>query len=207
MNFKIHNDYQLEMGMSKKANHTGKTIHRLRRTLMWYISRYNGHGYKTCPSNSLIESDICDIIKKINDTTLTSSFAECKSKMDRMQFFYNYIKATVREVPRDDIKRSTLEKLQKTKLRKISQSWVNSKISKLHGDDKWKAVRYQALKAGGGKCCLCGRNAHDGIKLHVDHIKPKSIYPELMYDLDNLQVLCEDCNMGKCNYDNTDWRN
>tara|TARA_R110002033_G_scaffold45448_1_gene89009 strand:+ start:79 stop:597 length:519 start_codon:yes stop_codon:yes gene_type:complete len=73
-------------------------------------------------------------------------------------------------------------------------------------DSKWRAIRYQALKLGGGKCCLCGMSPKDGVKLHVDHIKPKSLFPHLAYDLNNLQVLCEDCNMGKSNKDDTDWR-
>lgn len=73
-------------------------------------------------------------------------------------------------------------------------------------DRKWASIRYKALKASNGKCCLCGRGASDGVSLHVDHIKPKSKYPELKYELSNLQVLCEDCNIGKSNEDETDWR-
>ena len=92
------------------------------------------------------------------------------------------------------------------KTKKIKQSWVDGKISKLEGTEKWRALRYQALKKYGGKCCLCGMSAKEGIILHVDHIKPKSFYPELQYDINNLQVLCEPCNLGKCNFDDTDWR-
>lgn len=73
-------------------------------------------------------------------------------------------------------------------------------------DPKWQRVRYFALKESNGSCCLCGRAPKDGIKLHVDHIKPKSLHPELKYELSNLQVLCCDCNMGKSNLDDTDWR-
>jgi hypothetical protein len=40
----------------------------------------------------------------------------------------------------------------------------------------------------------CG--AKDGAP-HIDHIKPRSKYPELELDEDNLQVLCKDCNYGK----------
>ena len=43
-------------------------------------------------------------------------------------------------------------------------------------------------------------------RIHVDHIKPRSKYPELELDINNLQVLCEDCNIGKSNIDETDWR-
>ena len=40
----------------------------------------------------------------------------------------------------------------------------------------------------------------------VDHIKPRSRYPALELTLTNLQVLCNDCNMGKSNDDETDFR-
>jgi hypothetical protein len=73
--------------------------------------------------------------------------------------------------------------------------------------DAWRALRFLALKASNGCCCLCGRsNRQHGVILHVDHIKPRSRYPALALTLSNLQVLCEDCNMGKGNRDDTDWR-
>jgi 5-methylcytosine-specific restriction endonuclease McrA len=70
----------------------------------------------------------------------------------------------------------------------------------------WRAVRYQALKRSGGCCQCCGERASKGRPLHVDHIKPRSRYPALELDPDNLQVLCVDCNLGKSNKDATDWR-
>lgn len=73
--------------------------------------------------------------------------------------------------------------------------------------DAWRALRFLALKASNGACCLCGRsNRAHGVILHVDHIKPRSRFPALALTLSNLQVLCEDCNMGKGNRDDTDWR-
>lgn len=67
-------------------------------------------------------------------------------------------------------------------------------------------VIYRMLKAEGnkfgGKQMPCGEKK----KLHVDHIKPRSKYPELQLTLSNLQVLCHDCNMGKSAWDETDWR-
>ena len=71
----------------------------------------------------------------------------------------------------------------------------------------WRVVRYEALKRANGRCILCGRSAKDGVKLHVDHIKPASLFPELYFDINNLQVLCEDCNLGKSDTDSIDWRN
>lgn len=38
------------------------------------------------------------------------------------------------------------------------------------------------------------------------YIRPRSRFPELELDLSNLQVLCEDCNLGKGGWDSTDWR-
>lgn len=71
---------------------------------------------------------------------------------------------------------------------------------------EWRELRYQALTLHGGKCQCCGRSASDGVVLHVDHVKPKSKFPELALSLNNLQVLCADCNLGKSNKDSTDWR-
>jgi 5-methylcytosine-specific restriction endonuclease McrA len=72
--------------------------------------------------------------------------------------------------------------------------------------DQWRRVRYDVLKKNNGSCELCGRRASLGNPLHVDHIKPRSLYPVLALARSNLQVLCADCNKGKSNIDQTDWR-
>ena len=72
--------------------------------------------------------------------------------------------------------------------------------------DLWRAVWYRVLVANGGRCCACGATAKDGHRMHVDHIKPRSKFPELQLEASNLQVLCEACNLGKGNMDSTDWR-
>ena len=71
---------------------------------------------------------------------------------------------------------------------------------------EWKTLRMRALERGGAKCACCGRSAADGARMNVDHIKPRRFYPELALTLDNLQVLCSDCNHGKGNKYETDWR-
>ncbi len=60
----------------------------------------------------------------------------------------------------------------------------------------WRELRYQVIKTHGRKCQACGDTSK---KIHVDHIKPRSKYPELELDFQNLQILCEDCNLGKSN--------
>lgn len=74
------------------------------------------------------------------------------------------------------------------------------------GKDKWRQVRFEALRSHHGRCDLCGRGARHGVTMHVDHIKPKSLHPELAFEPSNLQVLCEDCNLGKSNRDDTNFK-
>lgn len=70
----------------------------------------------------------------------------------------------------------------------------------------WRRVRMEALKKHGARCQCCGASAENGIMLCVDHIKPRRFFPHLALDVDNLQILCEPCNHGKGNWDQTDWR-
>lgn len=70
---------------------------------------------------------------------------------------------------------------------------------------KWRTCRYATLMQQGNWCRACGGRPPEKV-LHVDHIKPRSKHPELALDLSNLQVLCRDCNLGKGNSDEIDWR-
>ncbi len=68
---------------------------------------------------------------------------------------------------------------------------------------KWLELRYRVFKTYPKICMCCGT---DQGKMHVDHIKPRSKYPWLALEFENLQVLCADCNLGKSNKDATDFR-
>lgn len=70
----------------------------------------------------------------------------------------------------------------------------------------WRKLRFSVLKESNGKCSCCGMSAKDGVILHVDHIKPRSQYPELALDSNNLQVLCDQCNLGKSDSESVDFR-
>jgi len=78
--------------------------------------------------------------------------------------------------------------------------------AKFYKSKEWQELRYKALKHYGNKCHLCGRSPKDGVVIHVDHILPRSIYPEFALVFNNLQILCDDCNHGKGNWDETDHR-
>lgn len=71
---------------------------------------------------------------------------------------------------------------------------------------EWRRIRMVVLKQHGARCQCCGASAKDGVRIHVDHVKPRKLFPELALDTANLQVLCEVCNHGKGNWDQTDWR-
>jgi 5-methylcytosine-specific restriction endonuclease McrA len=67
---------------------------------------------------------------------------------------------------------------------------------------EWMELRYRVLKEKGRKCVCCGDEKGP---FHVDHIKPRSRFPYLELNFDNLQVLCAPCNLGKGAWDKTDW--
>jgi len=62
-------------------------------------------------------------------------------------------------------------------------------------DKMYQELRFQVLKRDNFRCRYCGRDVNDGIKLHVDHIKPVAKGGKT--EMDNLITSCEDCNMGK----------
>ena len=64
-------------------------------------------------------------------------------------------------------------------------------------------LKYEVFKRDNRTCVLCGAKA-PAVELHVDHIIPVSKGGRTT--LDNLQTLCAECNLGKGNWDDTDWR-
>lgn len=77
---------------------------------------------------------------------------------------------------------------------------------KFYQTREWRGLRYKVIRESDRRCQCCGASAENGAELHVDHIKPRSIYPELSLSQDNLQVLCSECNKGKSNVFFDDWR-
>lgn len=65
-------------------------------------------------------------------------------------------------------------------------------------------LRFRVLERDNGRCQACGRGPADGVVIHVDHIVPHSLGGLTV--LDNLQSLCGDCNLGKGNRSDRDFR-
>ena len=92
----------------------------------------------------------------------------------------------------------------KAKKKKRPPNDVNSK--EFLNSYAWRKLRMVVLTKYGATCQCCGRSRVDGVIIHVDHIKPRRKYPKLALVEGNLQILCHECNHGKGNWDETDWR-
>lgn len=73
-----------------------------------------------------------------------------------------------------------------------------------YSSEKWIKLRTEVLRTYGKRCMKCGESK---VEIHVDHIKPRSLFPKLELCFDNLQVLCRKCNLDKSNFHSTDYRN
>lgn len=97
------------------------------------------------------------------------------------------------------MERKVKKKARKKRRKQESEGYMTFGLN----DKKWQKLRRRVFSAYGRVCMKCGST---GV-LHVDHIKPKSKFPELAYVFDNLQVLCKDCNYEKSNKTCDDYRN
>src|SRR5690606_7646266 len=84
----------------------------------------------------------------------------------------------------------------------LIETWVNKSDEYLKRTDsnfyltpEWLSLRKKVFAMYGRRCMKCGSLDF----LAVDHINPRSLYPELELLFDNLQVLCRICNSQKSN--------
>jgi hypothetical protein len=80
------------------------------------------------------------------------------------------------------------------------QSIINTKESyeyqkKIERLKMTDSLRYDILRRDNYRCQICGITAKEGAKLHVDHIMPIAKGGKTVPD--NLQTLCDRCNLGK----------
>lgn len=74
---------------------------------------------------------------------------------------------------------------------------VDSNLSNKKSRDPSLRLRYKVLKRDNYSCKLCGNSPakNPDVILHIDHIIPWSKGGETI--IENLQTLCQDCNLGK----------
>lgn len=102
--------------------------------------------------------------------------------------------------------RSDVRTTVSTKPRPTKVAGVDVTSAEFLNTYEWRKLRMEALKKYGPKCMCCGATPATGAVMNVDHIKPRKAWPSLAMDINNLQILCHECNHGKGNWDQTDWR-
>ncbi|MBE5935809.1 MAG: HNH endonuclease [Lachnospiraceae bacterium] len=138
-----------------------------------------GRGFKR------IEDKVCANVKiqprlKIH-IFLSAKYVSPKGKNiyeKHREYNYEKVKALYYNVKKEIETKETFEEQKRKERNKMTDS-----------------LRYDILKRDNYRCQICGVTAKEGAKLHVDHIKP--IAKGGKTQPDNLQTLCDRCNLGK----------
>lgn len=92
---------------------------------------------------------------------------------------------------RMDVVNSRVEELARQRKAKIEEAKI------FYSSPEWRLIRKRVIEQQGKVCQECGEIIKNDIDVTVDHIRPRSIYPEEALKLDNLRVLCRSCNSKK----------
>ncbi len=84
-----------------------------------------------------------------------------------------------------------LEELARERQKRIEEAKT------FYASAEWRLIREQVIEEQKHVCQICGCRITIDNDLTVDHIKPRSKFPELALDKSNLQVLCRRCNSSK----------
>lgn len=87
--------------------------------------------------------------------------------------------------------------------KQIEKKYQKKGFITFYESKEWLILRARVLSMYEERCMRCSA---EKVEMHVDHIKPRSKYPELELIFENLQILCRKCNMLKWNTDETDYR-
>mgnify|MGYP003564851842 FL=1 len=81
------------------------------------------------------------------------------------------------------------------KVKKGVYKYDPSQINSRQGDDFTQSDKLKILERDNYKCVICGKGKAEGMELHVDHIKPKSLGGT--NSIENGQTLCSQHNFLK----------
>ena len=85
-----------------------------------------------------------------------------------------------------------------------NEAELTERFKKNNKDAEWNRsyIRSALLEMSNAKCCYCECKVGAGEReMHVDHFKPKSIYPDLVVKWENLLPSCPHCNKEKSSHD------
>jgi 5-methylcytosine-specific restriction endonuclease McrA len=153
---------------------------------MWSGGSLNRRKYE-CSDNLKDAQNICKVCRSLE-----------KRKPDRL---------IVRHPPQSKAEGDGVLINQSTTTR---QNWSREQWRNFMQTEEWlqeyRKIRYRTFLKYGQICMVCFTKGEEHNPIHCDHIKPRSRFPELSLDPHNMQVLCLECNYGKGNWDETDWR-
>ncbi len=81
------------------------------------------------------------------------------------------------------------DNIQPEDIKNAWQSFTNSKLKKQNLEQLNKMFK--------GCCAYCEGICESTSYLEIEHFRPKSIYPKLMFDYNNMNISCEKCNKKK----------
>ena len=138
-------------------------------------------------------NDIKVGVSKYNLSTFTRRFGGWRGALET---FIKYVNGEVVYADEDwKVSKSTDKK--STPISQVSKNSIKTHRTKREPSNRLKV---QVLMRDGNRCRLCGVECNDGLhNIHFDHIIPWSKGGETT--LENLQVLCSDCNLAKGNLD------
>lgn len=74
-----------------------------------------------------------------------------------------------------------------------SDAEFEKKLKIFYKSEEWKEKKKEVYQNLYKMCCVCGSEE----KLVVDHIKPLRFFWEERLNIENLQILCDECNLEK----------
>ena len=137
----------------------------------------------TAIENRLYQSRIYSNFFKDVKVTVTMRYSSPKGQVvlyKNAEFNLNDLKAAYRSVSRKKLSKDVYDKIVKVERGLISDE-----------------LRFDVFRRDNYRCKICGSSSDQGVQLHVDHVVPISKGGKS--DFDNLQTLCERCNIGKSN--------
>ena len=125
------------------------------------------------------EKLIIDGIRK-REEEISNNISQCNSKIKSVSTSINQIHQDLIELSNHIFSNDKI-------LFVLSDNFYNS--------TDWRHLRAKFFKKNPKYCKNCGKSSN----LQVDHIKPRSKFPELALEYSNLQILCQRCNSSKGN--------
>lgn len=83
---------------------------------------------------------------------------------------------------------------------------TRDELAAFYASAEWLKLSYETKVAYGRRCQMCGAKPEDGARIVTDHIRPVKYFWHLRLTPSNLQVACDDCNLGKGSADTNDYR-